>query len=595
MTTRKRSEIYLKGIPASPGIAIGPVFLYRDHTQEPELQIIPKRKLDEEIKRFRNAIRASREYLKKIHRETDQKYGKDFAEIVQIQISILDDDIFLKEVEAMIRQQQYNAAYATFRIFQDKKEHFLKLSDDYLRERAFDIQNLKRLILKKLSGKKLDINYKKKSIIVTDNINPADIIRLHHKDILGFCTNVGGKNSHTAIVARSLGVPAVVGTEYVTKAVKSGDQLILNGNDGAVIVNPKNETVEEFTNKQKNFLILEKDMRQDAMKPARTRDDKNIIVMANLEFVEELDQFKNSGAEGIGLYRTEGLFFSGHTIPNEETQLEVYSTFASRAAPHNVIIRTLDVGGDKILPDLVDMPESNPFLGWRAIRFCLDHKEIFIPQLKAILQANHSGNVKLLLPMISALEEIRQFKEILKEAIQLLDTENIKYRPEIEIGIMIEIPSAAIMINDFLDEVDFVSIGTNDLIQYTLAVDRTNEKVSHLYNHFHPSLLELIGRVIDSARRKHKPVNMCGEMAGDPVAVPLLIGMGLENFSVTPSRIPEIKNVIRHISTSECEKLYQKIRELKTTGEIQKKCEEFYADIFTISHHTLERNKSSVQ
>ncbi|RQW04232.1 MAG: phosphoenolpyruvate--protein phosphotransferase, partial [Calditrichaeota bacterium] len=543
MTADRRSEIYLKGIPASPGIAMGPIFLYRDHTHEPELRIIPVSKLDDEISRFQRAIRASRDYLKKIHRETDQKYGNDFAEIVQIQISILDDEIFLKEVEKLIREHRYNAAYATFKVFQEKKEHFLKLSDDYMRERAFDIQTLKRLILKKLSGKKLDINYKKKSIIVTDNINPADIIRLHHKDILGFCTNVGGKNSHTAIVARSLGVPAVVGTEYITTAAKSGDYLILNGNDGVVIINPTPETIKEYSEKQRKFLILENGLLQDAMKPARTRDGKNITVMANLEFIEELEQFRNSGAEGIGLYRTEGLFFSGGTLPGEEFQTQTYIKFAENAAPYEVIIRTLDVGGDKILPDLADLPESNPFLGWRAIRFCLDHKEVFVPQLKAILQANLHGNIKLLLPMISALEEVRQFKEILKEAITLLKNEHKEFNADLEIGIMVEIPSAAIMIDSFLDEVDFISIGTNDLIQYTLAVDRANEKVSYLYNHYHPSLLNLIKKVIDAAKSKMKPVGMCGEMAGDPVAVPLLIGMGLENFSATPSRIPEIKNV----------------------------------------------------
>ncbi len=592
MATKRKPELFLKGIPASPGIAIGPVFLYRDQTLEPEMQIISDEELSEEIKRFRKAIKDSRDYLKKIHKETDKKYGKDFSDIIQIQIAILDDKIFLQEVEQMISQNHYNAAFATFKVFQKKKEYFLRLSDEYLRDRALDIQALKRLILKKLLGKKTDIRYKKKSILVADNINPADIIRLHHKDILGFCTNLGGKNSHTAIVARSLGVPAVVGTEFITSAVKGGDQIILDGNEGMLVINPHSETVLSYQERQKKFLILEKDLLRDAQKPALSREGKKIEVMANLEFLEELNQLKKSGAEGIGLFRTEGLFLSGSSLPSEDLQTENYLKFAGAAAPHDVVIRTLDVGGDKLMPDLADSPESNPFLGWRAIRFCLDHKEIFIPQLKAILRANKFGNIKLLLPMVSAVEEIHQFKSILREAVEILKSERKKYNSNIPVGIMIEIPSAAILIEHYLQEVDFFSIGTNDLIQYTLAVDRTNEKVSYLYSHYHPALLNLIKKVIDAGKAGKKQVTMCGEMAADPVAVPLLIGMGLESFSVTQHMVPEIKNVIRHISTSECEQLYNEIREKKTAGEIQALCENFYSRIFTISHQTLQGNNN---
>jgi phosphotransferase system enzyme I (PtsI) len=590
MATKRKPELFLKGIPASPGIAIGPVFLYRDQTLEPEMQIVPEDKLDEEIKRFRKAVKDSHYYLSKIHKETGKKYGKDFADIVQIQISILDDKIFLQEVEQLISKNHYNAAFATFKIFQDKKEYFLRLSDEYLRERALDIQSLKRLILKKLLGKDTSIHFKKKSILVADNINPADIIRLHHKDIMGFCTNMGGKNSHTAIVARSLGVPAVVGTEYITSAVNSGDQIILDGNEGVLVINPHANTITSYEDRQKKFLILEKDLLRDAQKPALSRDGRKMEVMANVEFVEELNQLNKSGAEGIGLFRTEGLFLSGNTVPSEDLQAETYIKFAGAAAPHNVVIRTLDVGGDKILPDLEENPEANPFLGWRAIRFCLDHKEIFIPQLKAILRANKFGNVKLLLPMVSAIEEIHQFKHILKEAVDMLNREGKKFNSDIPIGIMIEIPSAAILIEHYLQEVDFFSIGTNDLIQYTLAVDRTNEKISNLYNHYHPALLTLIKKIIDVGKEAGKQVTMCGEMAADPVAVPLLIGMGLESFSVTHSNVPEIKNVIRHISVSECKQLYSDIAQKKTARDIQVLCEDFYAQTFTISHQKLNNN-----
>jgi phosphotransferase system enzyme I (PtsI) len=591
-----KPETTIKGIGASPGIAIGPVYIHQEMTYDPELRIIPDSGITNEINLFRKAIRASLSYLKKIYRESDVKYGKEFADIVQVQISILEDRIFMDEVEILIKVKKYNAAYATFIVFRHKKEHFLELSDEYFRERAFDIQNLKRLILKKLLGKKTGFNFKRESIVVADNVSPAEIIKLHHKKTLGFCTNVGGKNSHTAIVARSLGVPAVVGTEYISNLVKKGDQLILDGTEGIIIINPGPESIRTYLEKQKDFLVVEKKFLMDAYKPAATRDNKKIQVMGNIEFVEELEQLQKSGAEGIGLYRTEGLFLSGNSLPSEALQTENYKKFAEAAYPNEVIIRTLDVGGDKLLPELVGFPEKNPFLGWRAIRFCLDHKKIFIPQLKAILRANEKNNIKMLLPMISSIEEIRQFRTILDEAIEILEQEGRSYYPQIPIGMMVEIPSAAILINEFIEEVDFFSIGTNDLIQYTLAVDRANEKISHLYNHFHPALLRLLKTVIDACKRKNKDLSICGEMAADPVAIPLLIGMGLDKISAAHFIIPEIKKVVRNLMYGDCEELYKKAKASKTAGESQAICENFYSKIFTVplnrKNHQPKYNKN---
>ena len=583
----------LRGIPASSGIAIGPAFIYQEMTLDPELRSIADEHVSAEVKRFKKAIKASREYLQKISDESGKIYGKEYAEIIHIQISILEDKIFLDEVELMIKEKKIDAAYATFRVFQNKKEYFLRLTDEYFRERAFDIQNLKRLILKKLMGKKLEFHFPERSIIVADNVNPAEIIRLHNKNILGFCTNVGGKNSHTAIVARSLGVPAVVGTENITRFVTQGDIVVVDGNEGVILVNPDESEIQTYQEKKKKILIVDQNLRRDAEKPAETRDGKRIQVMGNIEFVEELVQLKKSGAEGIGLFRTEGLFLSGTLIPSEDIQTDTYLRYSRAAQPFEVIIRTLDVGGDKILPDVVTIPEGNPFLGWRAIRFCLDHKDIFVPQLKAILRANISGNVRLLLPMISSLEEIRQVKSILREVHSILSSEGKAFNPEISIGMMVEIPAAAIMIEDFIQEIDFLSIGTNDLVQYTLAVDRANEKISHLYNHFHPAHLQLIKKVIDAGKKHNILVSMCGEMAGDPVAIPLLVGMGLENLSTAHYRVPEIKNVIRHVSTAECVGLYQQVNQLKTTHEIQTVCENFYSNIFTVSHVSLNKQRPS--
>jgi phosphotransferase system enzyme I (PtsI) len=438
-------------------------------------------------------------------------------------------------------------------------------------------------------GKKMEVKLKRRSIVVADNINPADIIKLHHQEILGFCTDVGGKNSHAAIVARSFGVPAVVGTEFVTNMVKKGDHLILDGNEGIIIINPSPEREQTYLKKQKNFVIIEKSLIEDAEKPAKTLDSHKIEVSANIEFLEELEQLTKSGAEGIGLYRTEGIFLGGNELPSEDYQTECYLQFAKAARPHEVVVRTLDVGGDKLLPELVGMPERNPFLGWRAIRFCLDHKEIFIPQLKAILRANKYGNIKILIPMVSSLEEINQFKKVFGEATEILRSEGKEFTGKLPIGMMIEIPSAAIMAEHFAKEVDFFSLGTNDLIQYTLAVDRVNEKISHLYSHFHPALLSLIKRVIDISGKHSIPINMCGEMAGDPVAIPLLIGMGLRSFSANHFAIPEIKSVIRNISTIECQKLYKKIKILPTSSEIQRVCETFYAKSFTIPHNSAAK------
>ena len=585
-----KPEITLKGIPASPGIAIGPAYIYHEVTYEPELQIIADDDIEHEIKSFRKAINASRRYLKKTYRESDKKYGQDFADILQVQISILEDEIFLNEVELLISEKNFNAAYATFKVFRSKKEHFLRLSDEYLRERALDIQNLKRLILKKLLGKKIGFNFKKPSLVVADNVSPADIIKLHHKKALGFCTNVGGKNSHTAIVARSLGVPAVVGTEFITNMVKQGDELILDGGEGIIIINPTTERIKSYTDKRQDFFVVDKNLLKTASEPALSLDGKKIQVMGNIEFAEELEQLRKSGAEGIGLYRTEGLFLSGTSLPSEDYQTEQYLKFAEAVKPADVIIRTLDVGGDKLLPELVGLTENNPFLGWRAIRFCLDHKEIFIPQLKAILRANLHKNMKLLLPMISSIEEILQVKQILNEVKESLTAEGKEFNPDIEVGMMVEIPSAAIKIEDFMQQVDFFSIGTNDLVQYTMAVDRANEKISHLYNHFHPALIELLKKVIDAGKRNNKLVSLCGEMAGDPVAIPLLIGMGLDNLSVAHYAIPEIKDVIRHITLEACEKLYSDVKNCKTASKSQYLCELFYSEIFTVPHDLTNHN-----
>ncbi len=575
-----RAEIAVKGVPASPGITIGPAFVYFEPTFEPAPKTITSSQVPSELKRFRKAVEKSHQYLTKIRQEALVQHGEEFAEIIEIQIAILEDKIFLAEVEELIRKELYDAPYATFKVFRNKKEHFLQLSDQYFHDRAFDVQSVKRLLLRNLLGKKLDVLLTDSSIVVASDLSPADTIRLHRKHILGFCTDLGGKNSHTAIIARSLGVPAVVGLEYITNLVETGDRLILDGREGIIIINPSQQTINEYRKKQKKFQIFYKKLVKTAQVPAVTRDGTPIEVLANIEFLDEIKHLKKFGAEGVGLFRTEGLFMEGNGLPSEDEQAKIYTRLANSLKGKPVIIRTLDIGGDKILPDITGTMEQNPFLGWRAIRFCLDHKEIFIPQLKAILRANVHGNVHILVPMISTLRELHEFKKVLQVAKNLLHKEGKKFNPDIKIGIMVEVPSVAIMADVFAREVDFFSIGTNDLLQYTLAVDRGNRRIAHLYSHFNPALLHLIQLILDAGKKANIPVSMCGEMAGDLVAVPLLLGMGLRQFSAATLAIPEVKNVIRNVSLKDCQELYKEVKRKKTTLEIQKVCEDFFKQIF---------------
>lgn len=587
-------EMTIKGIPASAGIAIGPVFLYTEPILAPELRTISNEQIPGEIERFKKAVNASREYLTQIYEETLKNYGKDFTDLIHTQIALLEDKIFLEEVKQLIIDEKYDAPYSTFVVFNTKKDYFLEMQDEYFRDRAFDIQGLKRLVLKNMLGRNIEIMVKDNSIIAADNLTPADTIRLHTKNILGFSTNVGGKNSHTAIIARALGVPAVVGTEFITDVCHQGDIVILDGTDGIVIINPGEETVKDFKKRQSKFLSREKTFLKKAKKPTQTSDGHKIDVYANIELVEELNQIVKAGAAGIGLYRTEGLFLGKNYLPTEDQQTEEYAKIAETIAPKTVVIRTLDVGGDKLFSQFVGIPERNPFLGWRAIRFCLDHEEIFLPQLKAILRSNLHQNIQILLPMVSSVEEIHQFRKVLKEAEGLLVKERKEFNSDIQIGMMVEIPSAAIMAETFSKEVDFFSIGTNDLIQYTLAVDRSNEKISRLYNHFHPALLCLIKKVIDVGRETGTPVSMCGEMAGNAVAVPLLLGMGLVKFSATHTLIPQVKVVIRNVSLGECEALYREVKDFRTAAEVQKRCEEFFRQKFPENNFQIKNNNHKV-
>lgn len=578
----QNKEIILEGIPASPGIVIGPCFVYLENFWEPEPVVVSRRKVSEQIQRFKHSVNTVHTRLKKKHQQTRRQLGKELAEILEMQVAILEDEIFLKEVEDLIEKKRYEAPYAAFVVFREKKEYFLKLSNEYFRDRAFDIQNLKEMIVKNMLGhdQAVSISLEKPSIVIADNLTPTNTVELYEQQVLGFATNTGGKTSHTAIVARSLSVPAVVGLKKITKQVKTGDIVILDGTRGKVIVNPTPERIEAYQEQRRIFCIFEEELLKQSALQVQTKDGKRIYIHANIEFENEIPQVLRVGSDGIGLFRTEGYFLSRQEFISEEEQTRLYSRIAEKMYPKKVVIRTLDIGGDKVLPGAGDR-EDNPFLGWRAIRFWLDHKSGFLIQLKAILRANVNGNVQILLPMVSGLGEIYQVKELLVEAAEILLKEGKEFGDRIDLGIMIEIPSAVMLADILAKEVDFFSIGTNDLVQYTLAVDRGNSKVAKLYSHFHPAISRMLKITLDAGRKANIPVSMCGEMAGDPLAIPLLIAMGFDYLSASHAVIPEIKKIIRELSVSECAGLYEEVKNMNVTNDIIKVMNEFFQQRFS--------------
>ncbi len=572
----QHKNLALQGIAASHGIAIGRAFLYVEQDLEPEPRVITTSAIKREIQRFRKALDRARTYLEKSKAQLPPSYGKDVDEILTLQLELLKDRFFLAEVENAIREEKVDAAYATYLVFKKKKERLQASENEYLRDRAFDIHALKKLILKNLLGEPAGLDVNHPAIVVAEEIGPADMVRFHRQSILGLATNTGGRTSHTAIIARSLSVPAVVGLGNVTEKVESGDLILLDGYEGCLIVDPEPKVVERFRRRQEQLIRFDKKLREESRLETRTLDGVPVQVAANVEFEEELSGLAEVHADGVGLFRTEGIFLNRDSLPTEEEQTRVYREVSRLVAPNPCTIRTIDVGGDKVLRWLMYTEERNPFLGWRAIRFWLDHPQYFLVQLKAMLRANEQGNLRILLPMISGLEEVYRVRELLDEAQEQLRREGKSFNPEICLGIMVEIPSTAVLADLFAREVDFFSIGTNDLVQYTLAVDRGNEKVARLYSYFHPAILRLIEQVIHSGRQQGIEVSMCGEMAADGQAIPLLLGAGLRHFSCASALIPEVKKIIRNLSVAECRELFEQLKSLRTTREIRKAVEAFY-------------------
>ncbi len=562
----------LKGIPAAPGISIGKAFLFDTH----EMGLAIKRPILEEeapaeVRRFKEALSKTRHEITKIKDKISREIGAEHGEIFSAHLLVLEDAMLVDEVISRIKKERLAVEY----IFQDvlKKyvKAFSKIDDEYLRERISDINDVGKRILKNLVGAKHDTlcELKQPAIIIAYDLSPSDTACMHKQSVIAFATDIGGRTSHTAIMAKSLEIPAVVGLEEITAVVKNGDYVIVDGNKGVVIVHPAQETIKEYELERKGFEEKEIGLLSLRDLPAETLDGRKVEIVANIEQPEEVTSVIYHGAHGVGLYRTEYFYMNRPDLPSEEEHFEAYKTVVQKMAPHSVIVRTLDLGGDKFLSHLEVPTEMNPFLGWRAIRFCLARPDIFKVQLRAILRASAYGKLKIMYPMISGLEELRQANAILHDVSAELKAKNVAFDENMEVGAMIEIPSAAITSDLLAREVDFFSIGTNDLIQYSIAVDRVNEKIAYLYESTHPGVLRLIKNIIDNGHKAGIWVGMCGEMASEPELVPILLGLGLDEFSMSSPIVPEIKKIVRSLSLEQAREIAQKALSFSTGREVE--------------------------
>jgi phosphotransferase system enzyme I (PtsI) len=540
---------FLKGIAASPGIVIGKAHVFQDI-----LLLIEKRDLEgaheeKEVAHLNHAIRQVIDELTEDYFQTSRRTQKQEAEIFLTHIAILKDPYFISQIVQDIRENGVNAESALMKQVDEFGRAFRKMEDAYLRERGADLRDIGRRVIKKLMPQQQSsLGLEEKAIIVSSELTPSDTVRLEREKVLGFATESGGKESHAAILARSLGIPAVLGVEGLVSKVNRGDTLIVDGNLGIVMVNPREEVIQDYRDLQGKYESYQADLHRLISLSSETRDGHEIRLWANIGSLVDLEYALHFEAYGIGLFRTEMPFLLLRRFLSEDEQYFVYQKVISQASGKEVTIRTLDFGGDKVLEDGKSLKEKNPFLGYRSIRIFLQKQDIFKHQLRAILRASAFGPVKILFPMISTLEEVRQIRGLFESTKRELHQENIPFDETIPFGVMVEVPSAAILADQLAREVDFFSIGTNDLVQYTLAVDRDNDLVNHLYEPLNPAVLRLIQNVIRAGKDAGKQVTLCGEMAGTPAYIPLLVGMGLRDLSMNPSALLEAKKTIRDMA-----------------------------------------------
>ena len=565
----------IKGIEASPGIAIGKVFLY----QETKLVIDSKMKCDAECeeKRLLDGRNKAKEQLLKIREKTAKNLGEDKAAIFDGHITLLEDEDLFDEVVEIIQDEHICAEAALERGIAEYCDMLAHLDDEYLRERAADLRDIgKRWVYNVAGAEILDLgSLPPNTIVVAKDLTPSDTAQIDLNNVVAFVTEIGGKTAHSSIMARSLELPAVVGTGNICSLVKTGDSIIVDALTGEVILNPTEEEVQKYSVKKQDFLDEKELLKQLKDKEAISKDGVKVGAWANIGSPKDIEGVLRNGAKGIGLYRTEFLFMNNDRFPSEDEQFEAYKIVAEKMEGKPVTIRTMDIGGDKSLPYMELPKEENPFLGWRAIRVCLDRPEILKTQFRALLRASAFGYIKIMLPMIMDIEEIRKARKLLEECKAELKQEGAKFDADIALGIMVETPSVAFRARYFAEEVDFFSIGTNDLTQYTLAVDRGNEHISRLYNTYNPAVLEAIRLAIKGAHEAGITISMCGEFAGDPNATPILLGMGLDAFSMSAISIPKVKKNIMSLDKEKCKALVEKVMAQKTPDEVLAIVKEF--------------------
>ncbi|WDV46755.1 phosphoenolpyruvate--protein phosphotransferase [Clostridiaceae bacterium M8S5] len=564
----------MKGIGASPGVAIGQVLI----KDEQQIKIVKTQIQDvqEQIDKLTQARKLAKEQIEELHKLALKNMGENEAHIFEAHMMIIDDPEFFGQVEDYIKSNKATAEYALDSVANSFIEIFKNMDNEYMRERASDIEDVTSRIIKNVLGIEI-INFSsldREVIIVAKDLTPSDTASMDKDKVIGFVTEIGGRTSHSAIMARTLEIPAVVGVEGILGNVKNNDTIVFDGEKGEVYINPQEEIVQEARDKKAEYDEYRKMLEQFKGRQSVSKDGVKVELAANIGTPDDLEGVLRNDAEGIGLYRTEFLYMDRDKFPTEEEQFSAYKEVLHGMDNKPVVIRTLDIGGDKELTYMKLPEEMNPFLGYRAIRLCLDRVDIFKTQLRALYRASIYGNLKIMFPMISSIEELRKAKAIVEEVKSELKDEGIQISETVQIGMMIEIPATAIISDMLAKEVDFFSIGTNDLIQYTTAVDRMNQQISHLYNQFHPALLRLIKMTIENGHKEGIWVGMCGEVAGDPKLVPILLGLGLDEFSMSPISILKTRNIISKISREEMKKHAQQVVMLPTAEEVKKYIEE---------------------
>jgi phosphoenolpyruvate-protein phosphotransferase (PTS system enzyme I) len=575
MSGQLKGEKVFRGIAVSAGVCRGKILVLHRTRHVITRREVPNHEIEAEVKRFEQSLVKTRQQITEVQRRVVASMSAAEADIFDAHLLMLEDRVLIEEVIRAVREQKVNAEFAFHSVSERYVAALADVDDEYLRERAADLRDLAGRVLDNLLEVKdaFDLRHlTEPCILVAHDLSPSTTAQLDKQFVLGFATDIGGKTSHTAIMARSLDIPAVVGLQTVSDELETGDYVLLDGYNGTVIVNPTDQTFFEYGQLAKMKASLDEKLRAIQRQPAITLDGKTIHLSANIEDQNDIEHVIAHGAEGVGLFRTEFLFINREDLPDEAEQAKVYRQVAAALKPNPVIIRTLDLGGDKFVSHLQLAREVNPFLGWRAIRFCLAQPELFRAQLRAILRASAEGNVKMMYPMISGLDELNQANAFVEQCKGELRAEKVPFDEALEIGVMIEIPSAALIADALAKRVKFFSIGSNDLIQYTLAADRTNERVSHLYEPTHPAIIRLIKTTVEAAHKNGIWAGVCGEIAGDPVLVPLLIGLGVDELSAAPPVIDAVKYIIRRIKSGEAQALADAALQCEAPAEIFARC-----------------------